>query len=664
MSNLDPAQGAAGEVFCASSNISSEIVSGQQFNPGDDIGGVGTIVNPYETVDQALREIRIFEGQASTTKKWKIWLITKAGEIGDYARTLRDQNVNYPETSLADPFYFVFESYNKLWGPAPTFKWDNINDKAIWQGFENVTKDQGIRLFQAANIHLKTDATKLIDLNCSLSGSAAIRIKTYGCRFSRLSLNSKLEFFGSEDLTMILSHMAGTFDLGCNFNVPLQPDYSSYLMNCLIDNAAVGDCIEFQDSNNEPSIMNCTFNCSGVGFYVYRNVGSTSVKSSLLRTGNTYNLKDGGGLAVWSTITPPEATFIPGSYGVQDVESQALDPLYVNPGEPELSNASLVFDKGMALGGVFLLNITDPTNENKHLVDAQGFRWGDQIGPESPDTANGVSKFSHRSPGPIQQPLGYVTEENVLVYAVGSIPSNTVYAVARVGTDADLAGTCQLQLIQADDSAGTTNVLKVDSSPVNVKATNKFVEISEDGAPDVTVSLVEAGYNTVDLHSHLQTRLNAAGLTGTYAVDYDSGTKKSTISATGLISGFELKFSSGVNANDSLARLFGFDAVDSTQSNSATGQNPVDQNFFDASLSWEWSDDYVIGQDPSVSGSWQAMGTEDPGDTGVEGTNGVSCTAITRFVRVDVGSVSPVNLKFHGFRAWNGNLRSESLAVI
>lgn len=667
MSNLDAGQGAVGEVFCAASNISSEVILTQQFNPGNDTTGVGTIDNPYLTPDQALKEIRVFEGQAAHTKQWKIWMISKNGEVGDYPRTTRDGPTNYPESAVGGPdFYIIHAGYNKDWGPTPTNKWDNINDKPIFGGYTNSLNGQAIRLMKATDLTIKSDAADIWFLNTNAGDPRNMLF--YHCRFQRIISTALIHVsHGSNDDTLT---DRGFF--GCTFDIGILKS-NGFMHNCLINNGGTGDCMQLSFGgtfqNEFLKYHNCIFLCDGIGFFCLNNGdnldGWVSDSSTHTRTGNTYRITNGAQFILRKIGGIIDAAFT--IFGANDAESQGVDPIFVNEGEPALANASPVFDKGVGLGGIFLTALVDPTGDDDHLRDAVGEIWGDSIGPTTPVTANTVTLFSQRSPGPIQQPLGYVPPQGPMIFPVGTIGFITPFAVGRIEPDVDALGTCQVRLLQADDAAGTVNVLKLDSAPININVNNRFLQISEDGGGDVTVTLDLLGFNTIDLHAHLQTKLNAAGLTGTYTVAYNVGTGITTISATGLGSGFELKFLSGTNAVDSIARLFGFNAIDTAQNTTIDGDQAIDQNFKDASVTFEFASDYTEGQDPAFSGTWLPMGTGDPTqDFNDEGTNGVRCDGLggVRHVRVDLGTVSALDSKFHGWRVWNGNLRSEAVALV
>lgn len=62
-----------------------------------------------------------------------------------------------------------------------------------------------------------------------------------------------------------------------------------------------------------------------------------------------------------------------------------------------------------------------------------------------------------------------------------------------------------------------------------------------------------------------------------------------------------------------------FELVEAIKDSWATGAN------YDAALDWYFSSDYEErDRDPEGTGNWSALGTGNPGSTGVEGTNGVS----------------------------------------
>ena len=255
-------------------------------------------------------------------------------------------------------------------------------------------------------------------------------------------------------------------------------------------------------------------------------------------------------------------------------------------------------------------------------------------------------------------------DESVMIFPVGLIGIPTDFAVGRVTGDPDGAGTCQAQLIQADNEAGTTNVLKLDSVPIFVTATNKYIDISEDGNADVATVITEGVYNSLTLMAEIQTQLNAnGGLAGTYTVIHNPTTGITDISVAGLGSGIEIKFGTGANSADSVSRLLGFLKADTAQLTTVLSTYAVDANYYDATVLWEYAADYTEGEDPATSGTWLPMGNGNPSNGGVEGTDGVDCVATPRHIRVNVGLVSALDLRFHGFRGWNGNLRTQAVAL-
>lgn len=665
MSALDSGQFAAGEVW-----INSGAASGV-FGAGNDTTGTGTSAAPYATLDEAMAQWRISEGAAPLTKQVTFRMLTdSASSQSSYAQFDRGaDNTTYHETS-SPAFYTIIEGWDTTWGDTTKGVWTDIDLKPIWGGFQNTgTPDQGIRLIKTEDLSFESDTTKIVDQNCTSLGDA-INYVSYGCRYSRIS-STDLFKFEADGIESNFNFHACTFDVGYS-TINNTSSNAPKFANCYINNGGTGDCFEiFSNSGagniSTVNILNSIFVCSGAGFLCYDNgIGNIdpSTLTSMTRTGNTYNIIDGASFSEWSDTSGVLSAFA--SAGVQDTESQEVDPIFVSDGDPALANASPILDKGMALGGVWLTDLTDPTGNSSEDVDALRAKWGDEIDPTNTATSNGETVWSHRSPGPIQQILSNNPTASELLFSVGIVGVSSIYVAAEVGLDFDGIGTCHFRLLQADNAAGTSGLITVDSAPIEVNINNKFIDIIEDSGSEVNVSLTESTYTTLELMTEIETQLNAAGLTGTYTVSYNTSTGITTISATGLSSGFEMLWATGTNSSDSIAVLIGFTSSDSAQTTSLDSDQAVDQNLFDSSLTWELSRDYTPGEDPATSGAWSDIGTGQPTDDGTdEGTNGVRCDGVggTVFVRIDIGTISNTDQKFHGFQAWNGNTATIDAAL-
>jgi len=104
-----------------------------------------------------------------------------------------------------------------------------------------------------------------------------------------------------------------------------------------------------------------------------------------------------------------------------------------------------------------------------------------------------------------------------------------------------------------------------------VSATNKKIDLKEDGGTELTAVIDEGTYPAGatsavagSLCAKLKAALEVAGA-GTYTVSYSFTTKLFTISvAGGVVSAFQLLFSTGTNAATSARSLLGFASADTT----------------------------------------------------------------------------------------------------
>ena len=395
MSALDPTQGTLGTVYCASANIVSEIVNLQQFNPGDDSTGVGTKDNPYETPEQACKEIRLYEGQAETTKIWRVCMISANGQIGSYPRFNLDAGTLFPINTGGTPFMFIFAGYNKQWGVGTVdSKWDDVDDKPEWGG----AASGSLRYSQYVDITIKTDVGNVFGQYGANGGS----LQVYKCNIRRIVSTAAIT--SSRDATF----MSCVFYIGV---AKLSSGNPYYFVNCTFfikTGFAMSYIFGGGAGNHYLSWLNCVFHIDGAGSFVVINTEDAGGfgAPNIIRTGNTYHLTNGASFRQDKEFGPA-LPFIPGGYGIHDVESQEVDPIFVSPDKAPLGNSSPVYDKGVALGGVFNTKLLDQTGEDKHLVDALGEKWGDSFGPENPVTANAESVFSPKIAWSYSTTIGY-----------------------------------------------------------------------------------------------------------------------------------------------------------------------------------------------------------------------------------------------------------------
>lgn len=670
MSILNGGQATLGIVWCNDGAASGP------YGVGNDTTGDGTPATPYATPDQALQEIRVHEGQVHTTQQWEIRMLSEPGGGEDYGEIIHTDDDVHPCMDGAG--WMIFSGWNKAWTISDRGQWIDQADKPGFNNYRrrladvtNNLSSTGIQQIVFSDVNFfNTSATNTgyvwNEATTSLGGVAIQYF--YGCRFDRSVAQIALSrVHGTVGSGAVLIACQSFREMYFQLN---GGSSTSYAINCYFytnqDTAAIRWI--WSSGNLQPvTTNNCIFVADGVGIYTWLTSGTVdSVVSSAgtttsFRNANIYLPKNGGLWAQSGGNAYSNLVFPQGSG--DDVLSSQLDPIMVDElTNPQLSNASPAIDKGIAPTAVH--GNQDPTGNNLHLRDGLGYRWADVFTASTQLVTKRDYPFTHRGVGPIQNPLIYVTDAVPVSAPVGLIGYFAEHVAGEVQPDPDGAGTGQFRLRQSDDDAGLTNPIFVDSAPEHVVSGNKYIDIQEDGGIPAAVVLIEGVYNTASLVSHIQTRLNSAGLTGTYTVSYNSGTELFTISATGLTTGFELLWLTGANRLNSARRLVGFSEADTAQSTSVDSDFKILENFYDASLFYEWSNNYDGVSDPSASGTWNAMGNGIPSDVGVEGTDGVSLTTSPRYVRVDMNNKSAVNLKFHSFGMWNGNLVSDDTAAV
>jgi len=223
-------------------------------------------------------------------------------------------------------------------------------------------------------------------------------------------------------------------------------------------------------------------------------------------------------------------------------------------------------------------------------------------------------------------------------------------------------GTLQFRTFQANDAGFTTDLLIKDSVPIVIDATNNKINFKEDGGAERTATIASGNYTTQELMAVIKTAMDAApSATGTYTVTYNSSTEITTIAVSGSITNVQLLFSSGTDVANSVRIEIGFQSFDTSSDTTHDSDDAILENFFDSTLTYEFSSDYVSGLDPAVSGAWNTLGLGLPSDAGVEGTDGVSGEpADDRFVRINLGTVSSLILKYHAMQMWNGKGKSQN----
>ena len=169
-----------------------------------------------------------------------------------------------------------------------------------------------------------------------------------------------------------------------------------------------------------------------------------------------------------------------------------------------------------------------------------------------------------------------------------------------------------------------TNLVLKDAWPMNITSGDNKINFKEDGGGELTATISTNAKNTVDLLDDIKTALEAVG-SGTYTPTYNSSTQKMTIAVSVAITNVQFLWGTGTDVANAAFKWTGFRPSDTSNSPSHEADDPTLENFYDSSLTYEYSSDYDGVSDPSSSGTWFALGTGDPNDSGVQGTDGVDC---------------------------------------
>lgn len=673
MSGIDAGQIALRIVWIH--NGVAELKGGINWGAGNDTTGTGTPQAPYLTVLQALKEIRVVEGQKDITRTWEPRLLTDDDETNDYGDTTFNDDATIPDTP--DPHIMILSGWLKTWGDTNRGKWATIAERPKHGRIAKLTIGAlGGGLVRWVFVDTEFTSTSIIlveillDANTFTVNPTALG-KAYGCTFDWTTVAGTINrvFRYSGNANTVFSRMGF---VGCFFKRKISnfetindnngAVVGADVVNCTFIPKLSESCLEPFDTRNW-SILNCIVSPDGAGTFAIQNRGNSIIESLFSRHHSRYHRRGSSSFfRQHANGTADLDTF--SKVGGQDTESSEGDPLLISSTNPIITDASPSLDKG-GLHAVFWQQAFDPTNNNFHEADILRYCWGDSLDINTPSTANGDSKYSHRAIGCHQNLLGVIPDLSVVVWPIGIIQVVTPYVASPVPKDNDLLGTLQFRTFQASNVGLTADLVIKDSVPLVVDTTNNKINFKEDGGVERTATLVSGNYTTQELMPIIETAMQTApSATGTYTATYDSNTELVTIAASGAVTNVQLLFLTGTDQANATKVLIGFLPIDTADQPSHVGTDALLENFFDSVLTYEFSSDYVSGLDPAVSGSWDPLGIGLPSDVGVEGTNGVSGEpADTRFVRVDLGTVSPLLLRYHAIQFFNGKFKSQNIEV-
>jgi len=670
MSALNPAQAALKVVYCYDPGTGvAETKGGVAWKLGNDTTGDGRSGDvagaPYATLDQALQEIRTFEGQELTTQDWEIRMVTDDDETSTYGTVDYSGDANHPST---DSFNLIFSGWLKAWGD-PVFadfsgKWASTSEFSRFGFFKRAsgTNVHGPKRMTWKGINFTNTSTSSFDVAIVTSTTTGSYIRMRGCEHNGTSSKAGMVSIASGSFTDI--SYTGCLFFNQELDVRIMGNtaagnYSIGIINCYF-HATSKSPLQFQDDNGifkkYFNTISSLFNLDGA-VVAYENFSPFDAKTRTQRDNNRYWIQGLANFAKWhSGITT--AAFAPA--GSQDVFASSGDPDFVSASDPTLNDSSPIIDKGAVPTDLNDFHSDDPTLNNFDSVDALNFPWGDVL-DGAIDVANLNGLFSQRGVGPIQNSLGMVQPIAPIASPKNIIVFSPVYLAAKVTDDPDATGTCQPRFVQADDITLSTGVTTKDAWPLNITSSDNRIDFKEDAGGELNATISTGIKNTVDLLADITTALEAAGA-GTYSVIYNTGTNKIEISVSGGATTVQILWNTGTNAANAALKWTGFRDVDTADQASHIADDPTLQNFYDSNLDYEFSTDYDGVSDPGVDGTWNPLGTGDPSDSGVEGTDGVDAEGVDRWVRTDLNTVAPMADKFHAVQFSSGNKKSALVA--
>ena len=672
MSALNPAQAALKVVYCYDPGSGvAETKGGVAWKLGNDTTGDGRSGDvagaPYATLDQALQEVRTFEGQELTTQDFEFRMVTDDDEASVYGTVDYTGDAAHPST---DSFHFILRGWLKSWGDAlfadVSGKWAGIAEYPSLNYFKRSsgTNIHGPKRMTWLGVNFTNTSTSEKDIEISTSTINGSYIRMRGCTFNGTSSNAG-NVSQANTTTPDVSYTGCSF-----FNQPLDvkqigttssAQYNIGLINCYFHSTSLVS-IKFDDNGGTIAkympTLSCIFNLDG-SIHAYDNQTPFDAKNNYFRDNNRYWLQGAANFAKWSSSITT-AVFAP--VGSKDVFASSGDPDFVSAANPALNDTSLIVDKGAISTDLSKYSHEDPSGNKFDTIDALNFFWGDSIDSSTAAVAGSTGLFSQRGVGPIQNARGMTPPIAVIASPKNIISFGPVYLAAKVTDDPDGVGTVQPRFLQASNLAMDTDLVILDAWPLNITAGDNKINFKEDGGAERTATISTGVKSTADLVADIKTALEAApSSTGTYTVTYNIGTNKIEIAVSGAVSTVQLLWSTGTDVANAAFKWTGFRPSDTPDQASHTADDPTLENFYDAARVYEFSTDYDGVSDPGVSGAWNDLGTGDPSDAGVEGNDGVDAEGVDSWVRTDFNNKSPMVDKFHSAQFSSGTLKSSAI---
>lgn len=654
--------------------------TGDGFNAGNNATANGDASNPYETPDAALAALNEYfaddlhsgqTGDQVVDKNYCIRIVVNTGETNTYSDAevnFRSSTANIGNEGTILTFIklydtagakIIFQGWKRSDGDVRT-----IGPVSTWTDGAGVDKPQWTFGFVA-----KQNATNSGGHHCLHSQWKDLRLVVAGSVGDFFNQPSTSGTWASENLgpQFFGCHISGgvaKFDAN---NVTNRG--RAALISCLYFGAVSGGTgttngllaivnsyMEGSKCFGESSATDIrAFNtiCRAIGGFAI-DQPATTVASGLSEH-NCYFLDGGLFINSSSGVFATLADAITAGRASPDQASIEADPQIVADGtDYRLQDSSPCVGAGGQSTNVNFTNaISDP--------DAKGWDKYDFLNKEYSDTGTEIvglyGNRTRRSIGPFQNLSAAAPDKPRVLFPVDATVGNISHVVGEAKISPQ-GGTIAGRVIVADDINLTTNVSIYDSTPITITAAvNDKIDFREDDTTTFAATLTPGVYSTATLATEIKTQLEAAGA-GTYTVTYDGlaggNTRKYTISVAGGATTVIIQWATGTNALTSVRPELGFRQLDTTDAASHTSDDPVEENFYDAALTWEYATDYSAGADPQVSGTWGAMGTGEPSASGTPGTDGALGDG-TADIRVDLPTAIGLDGKFIAFANYSGS---------
>jgi hypothetical protein len=604
------------------------------FGVGNDTTGDGTAANPYFSGYQAMLEWYTAEPNPST--HFTIAFLSASGEGNDYGEVA----CNTTQAPATDPQAICnFTGWLKSWG--------DVNDEGVWTDIEGGEKP---KVSFDYNFGSNVDHIYFNNVNVAATGASSYyyfnpsgkEVRAYGCVIEANASNEINRVYGAGGVKSVV-HASYFNDARIYTSSPDNGGASTVYVSGSYgkNNTRTEMVYETTSPNRKIHLMGCYLRNTLNTQHMFKN-GSANSLASTVKEGNHYEYIGGGtgnfaegssaqvyaDFAAYQTANPTVDVYAGEGSGV----STSVD-------DPTPTGNSRLNDKGAR----FITEIIDQTSKDRHLKDFLGYYYGDAIDP----IASGGGEFTQRSVGPTQV-LTLRTSPVPLMVNPANFDLASPYVVLQLQADRDEAGNGEVLLRQYSDPSATTLTTQAESKGIVVTTgVNDKIDFNEGGG-ELTATLAAGEYNTTDFIAEVKAKLDTAGA-DTYTVTRNSTTESYNIASTGT---FSMPNATGTNTATSAAVLLMGYKADTGSAANHSAELGVAENFYESSLTWEYSTDYDGSSDPDDQGTWLAKPAAGFDISG----------AGNMYVRVDYDTLSTIQNTYFKAAVDNGNQRTARIA--